>query len=100
MGIWGSREGVVRDYLPCHRHYPFPRSGLRRHRGLEIVDEFVDTGVSGAWSSCSARNKLLEAAGLRQIDLVLVLRLGRWGRSVVNCVRPQCGGKLTDGPVP
>jgi DNA invertase Pin-like site-specific DNA recombinase len=60
----------------------------------------VDTGVSGAQSSGPARNKLLEAAGLRQIDLVLVLRLGRWGRSVANCVRPQCGGKLTDGPVP
>jgi hypothetical protein len=47
-----------------------------------------------------ARNKLLEAAGLRQIDLVLVLRLDRWGRSVADCVHPQCGGKLTDGPVP
>ena len=42
-----SRVGAVRDYLPCHRHYPLPRCGLRRHRGLEIVDEFVDTGVSG-----------------------------------------------------
>jgi len=55
--------------------------------------------VSGAKSSRPARTKLLEAARLRQIDLVLVLRLDRWGRAVADCVCPQGGGKLTDAAV-
>ena len=76
----GSRDGVVRDSLPCRRHCPLPRSGLRRRRGLEIVDEFVDTGGSGAKSSRPARDLLLEADGLRQVGLVLCWRLGRRGK--------------------
>src|ERR1039457_7045890 len=82
----GSRDGVVRDSLPCRRHCPLPRSGLRRRRGLEIVDEFVDTGVSGAKSSRPARDLLLEADGLRQVGLVLCWRLDRRGRSVNDTV--------------
>jgi DNA invertase Pin-like site-specific DNA recombinase len=62
------------------------------------VEESVNTGVSGAKSNRPARNRLAEAAR-RQFDLGLVLRLDRWGRSVADCVRPQGGGKLTDGPV-
>jgi Resolvase, N terminal domain len=77
LGFGPSR--VVRNSLPCHRHYPLPRSGLRRRRGLEIVDEFVDTGVSGAKSSRPARDLLLEADGLRQVGPVLCWRLDRRG---------------------
>jgi hypothetical protein len=32
-----SREGAVRDSLPCHRHYPLPRSELRRRRRPNIT---------------------------------------------------------------
>ena len=62
---------------------------LRRYakaRGIEVFAEYVDTGVSGAKSSRPARDKLMEAARLRHFDLVLVLRLDRWGRSVVDTV--------------
>jgi DNA invertase Pin-like site-specific DNA recombinase len=51
----------------------------------------------GAKSARLARYRLVEAARRRQFDLGLVVRLDRWGRSVADCVRPQCGGKLTDG---
>jgi DNA invertase Pin-like site-specific DNA recombinase len=40
----------------------------------------------GANSDRPARNQLMESARRRQFELVLVLRLGRWGRSVADCV--------------
>ena len=73
--------------------------GVAAARRLAVEGEFIDTGVSGAQPSGPARNKLLEAVRLRQIDLVLVLRLDRWGRAVADCVCPQGGGKLTDAAV-
>jgi DNA invertase Pin-like site-specific DNA recombinase len=36
-----------------------------------------------------AREKVKEAARRREIDLVLVWRLDRWGRSVTDC-SPRC----------
>jgi DNA invertase Pin-like site-specific DNA recombinase len=60
----------------------------------------------------------MESARLLRFDLVLVLRLDRWGRSVADCVDTlrlliiygvawlatcqglSTGVKLTDGPVP
>ena len=57
--------------------------GVAAARGL-VVEEFVDTGVSGAQSSGPARNKLLEAVPVRQIDLVLVLQAGPLGTDCVD----------------
>src|ERR1035441_9674523 len=79
LEFWGSREGARRPgLLPCHRHYLLPR--------WKSSTNSWTAAVSGAESSRPARNKLLEAARLRQIDLVLVLRLDRWGRSVADSV--------------
>ncbi len=58
---------------------------LRRYteaRGWTIIEEFVDHGVSGAKDSRPAFNRLMDAARKRKIDLVLVSRLDRLGRSV------------------
>ena len=52
----------------------------------------------GAKSDRPARNQPIEAARRRQFELVLLVRLDRWSHSVADCVRPQGGGKLTDGP--
>lgn len=60
---------------------------LRRYaaaRGLDVEEEFVDTGVSGTKSSRPARDRLMESARLRKFDLVLVWKMDRWGRSVVD----------------
>jgi DNA invertase Pin-like site-specific DNA recombinase len=56
-------------------------------RGLELVDEYVDTGWSGAKTSRPALDRLMQNARLRRFDAVLVWKLDRWGRSVAHCVR-------------
>src|ERR1035441_6347970 len=63
LGFWTSRDGAVRDSLPCHRHYPLPRSGLRRlqacRRGMRGYRRL------GAKSDRPARNQPMEAARRR-----------------------------------
>jgi putative DNA-invertase from lambdoid prophage Rac len=48
--------------------------------------EYVDTGWSGAKASRPELKKLLNAARTRKIDCILVWKLDRWGRSVVDCL--------------
>lgn len=66
---------------------PMQLSALRDYvqkRGWTIAVEIKDVG-SGA-SLRPRREELLMAARRREIDLVLVLRLDRWGRSLVDLV--------------
>lgn len=51
-------------------------------RGWMIVLQVREVSSGAAWRE--AREKLLEAARRREIDLVLVWRLDRWGRSVTD----------------
>ena len=48
--------------------------------GCEVVGVFKETGT-GAKSDRTERNKVIDLARKRQIDLVLVWELSRWGRS-------------------
>lgn len=59
---------VLRDYV--------------KNRKWKIVLEIKDTG-SGA-SKRPEREKLLKAARKREIDIIMVWRLDRWGRSVTD----------------
>ena len=52
------------------------------HRGWTIVQQVKEVG-SGS-PQRQLREKLLEAARRREIDVVLVWRLDRWGRSVTH----------------
>ena len=64
---------------------PLQTRALREYaarRGWTIVLQVKEIG-SGA-SQRERREKLLEAARRRQIDVVLVWRLDRWGRSVTD----------------
>jgi DNA invertase Pin-like site-specific DNA recombinase len=64
---------------------PLPIRALREYaarRGWTIALQIRDVG-SGAVKR-EAREKLLEAARRREIDVVLVWRLDRWGRSVTD----------------
>src|ERR1051326_944066 len=56
-------------------------------RGWKVSREYVDTGWSGARSSRPELDRLGCDARLRRVDVVLVWKLDRWGRSVVDCVR-------------
>ena len=55
-----------------------------RKRGWTVAVEVKDVG-SGA-TTRPLREKLIETARRREIDLVLVWRLDRWGRSLVDLV--------------
>ena len=61
------------------------REFLQR-RGLELVGEFVDEGVSGTKESRPELDKLLEPARKRLFDVVLVYRFDRFARSVKHLV--------------
>ncbi len=47
----------------------------------------MDTGFSGAKASRPALDRLLKDARQRRFDAVLVWKLDRWGRSVLNSVQ-------------
>jgi len=51
-------------------------------RGFELVEEFVDHGVSGAKTSRPALDRLVAGARRRAFDAVLVVKLDRLARSV------------------
>jgi DNA invertase Pin-like site-specific DNA recombinase len=55
-------------------------------RGFGVVDEYVDNGVSGIKNSRPQLDRLLRAARRRQIDLILVWKLDRFGRSLKQLV--------------
>lgn len=67
------------------RTLPVQNRAMREYatrRGWTIVMQVREVG-SGA-TRRQAREKLLEAARRRAIDVVLVWRLDRWGRSVTD----------------
>jgi DNA invertase Pin-like site-specific DNA recombinase len=55
-------------------------------RGLKIVQEYIDHGVSGSKDSRPALNRLMSDAHQRKIDAVLVWKLDRFGRSLRHLV--------------
>jgi len=55
-------------------------------RGWQIVDEYVDAGVSGAKDSRPELNRLMADAHQRRFDAVLVWKLDRFGRSLRHLV--------------
>lgn len=57
-----------------------------QRRQWEIVEEFIDTGVSGSKESRPALNRLLADAKRRKFDAVLVYRYDRFARSLRQVV--------------
>ncbi len=60
---------------------------LRRYceaRGLEVVREFVDHGVSGTKDRRPALDELLTDARRRRFDMLVCWRLDRLGRSLIR----------------
>jgi len=62
----------LREY--CHR------------RGLSVIGEYVDNGVSGAKDRRPQLDSLMDAARKRQVDIIIVWRLDRAGRSLKHLV--------------
>ena len=55
-------------------------------RGLEIIGEYVDHGISGSKESRPALNRLMADAHQRKFDAVLVWKIDRFGRSLKHLV--------------
>ena len=55
-------------------------------RGWQIVDEYIDQGVSGCKESRPALNRLMADACRRRFDAVLVWKIDRFGRSLKHLV--------------
>ncbi len=58
----------------------------RARRQWDIVEEFIDAGVSGSKESRPALNRLLADAKRRRFDTVLVYRYDRFARSLRQLV--------------
>jgi len=55
-------------------------------RGWQIVDEYIDQGVSGSKESRPALNRLMADAHRRRFDLVACWKIDRFGRSLKHLV--------------
>jgi DNA invertase Pin-like site-specific DNA recombinase len=58
-----------------------------QRRGLALVDEYVDTGISGAKDRRPELDRLLADAHRRRFDSVVVWRFDRFARSVSHLLR-------------
>lgn len=56
-------------------------------RGWQIVDEYVDVGISGAKDRRSELDKLMQDAHRRKFDVVAVWKFDRFARSVSHLLR-------------
>jgi putative DNA-invertase from lambdoid prophage Rac len=88
QGGAGARVGLyARVSTHDQQTLPLQRSAMREHaehRGWDIVMEVEDVG-SGVRER-PRRDDLVRAARRRELDLILVWRLDRWGRSLVDLV--------------
>jgi DNA invertase Pin-like site-specific DNA recombinase len=57
-----------------------------QRRGFTIAGEYVDNGISGTKERRPQLDRLLEAARKRQIDMIIVWKLDRFGRSLKQLV--------------
>ncbi len=57
-----------------------------QRRGFTIAGEYVDNGISGTKERRPQLDRLIEAARKRQVDLVIVWKLDRFGRSLKQLV--------------
>lgn len=59
--------------------------GYAERQGWDVV-EYIDKGVSGTKRSRPGLDACMEAARLKKVDLVLVWKLDRFGRSLSNLI--------------
>ena len=101
MGVAGGRGGRAGAHLPRAVSYLRVSTGgqvdstsidtqreqcraLARAHGLVLVGEYLDAGVSGAAASRPALDELLAAATAGEVEVVLVAKLDRLGRSLLH----------------
>jgi DNA invertase Pin-like site-specific DNA recombinase len=58
-------------------------------RGFEVSGEYVDNGVTGTKDRRPQLDSLMDTARKRQVDIIIVWKLDRFGRSLKQLVRPS-----------
>ena len=76
---------VSRKEQDCARQLVELREIADNH-GWNIVDEYIDSGISGATRSRPELDRMLKDAISRKFELVATLELSRLGRSVKICL--------------
>lgn len=83
------RVGIYARVSTIDQHCTQQLRELRQYvqaRGWTIEGEYVDRGVSGSKDSRPAMDRLLKAAAKRSVDVIVVWKLDRWGRSMPHFV--------------
>ena len=55
-------------------------------RGFDVVDEYIDHGISGAKDSRPALDRMMTAARRRDLDVIVTVKLDRLARSLPHLV--------------
>ncbi len=89
-----KKEVRVAIYARCSTHDKdqdpelqlVPLRDYCQRRGFTVSGEYVDNGISGSKERRPQLDRLIKAARKRQIDLVIVWKLNRFGRSLKQLV--------------
>ncbi len=66
-------------------------ASIAKRRGFTITAEYVDNGISGTKDHRPQLDRLMDSARKRQIDLIVVWKLDRFGRSLKQLCRGAMG---------
>jgi DNA invertase Pin-like site-specific DNA recombinase len=89
-----KKESTVALYARCSTHDKGQDPELQlqplreycQRRGFEVAGEYVDNGVSGTKDRRPQLDSLMDAARKRQVDIIIVWKLDRFGRSLKQLV--------------
>ena len=90
-----KKEGLrAALYARCSTHDKGQDSELQlvplreycERRGFKITGEYVDNGISGKQERRPELDRLIQTARKRQLDIILVWKLDRFGRSLKHLV--------------
>ena len=87
-------KGRVALYARCSTHDKgqdpelqlIPLREYYQRRGFTLAGEYVDNGISGTKERRPQLDRLMDAARKRQIDMIVVWKLDRFGRSLKQLV--------------
>jgi DNA invertase Pin-like site-specific DNA recombinase len=83
--FWAS-EQFAGELIREHKVTLIRRGNRTIRRSWEVASEYVDKGFSGAKASRPALDHLKAEARQRRFDAVIVWKLDRWGRSLIDCI--------------
>lgn len=86
-------RAAVYARVSTNNHHQDPEVQLRdirafcQYKGWEIVETYIDRGVSGAKASRPELNRLMADAAERKFDVVIVWKFDRFARSATHMLR-------------